>query len=96
MFASVALAGIRKPRLGNTALIQYAAQQGWILPGGELAAGQLGYAEGRNVNFSIPAAREWYVQQQAHYVSTGVDFFWNDEGAALCASSFPQCVHSTL
>ena len=34
----------------------------------------------RNLDFSIPAARAWYVEQQAHYIDAGVDFFWNDEG----------------
>ena len=85
------MGGIRKPRLGNTALLDYARAQGWVLPGGErrLAGAKddsaehtpdLGYAEQRNLDYSIAAARDWYVEQQAHYLTDGVSFFWNDEG----------------
>jgi alpha-glucosidase len=91
--------GIRKPRLGNTALLDEARQKGFVLPGGETAQydapprnlsetpetmralhSKSLYAEQRNLNYSIPAAREWYVSHQQHYLSDGVSFFWNDEG----------------
>ena len=52
------MGGIRKPRLGNTALLQEAQSKGYLFAGGELAQGELGYAEQRNINFSLPAARE--------------------------------------
>jgi len=38
------------------------------------------YADQRNINYSIAAAREWYAEHQKHYLSDGVSFFWNDEG----------------
>jgi len=72
------MGGIRKPRLGNTALLKEALAKGFILPGGERRG--VGYADQRNINFSIPEARDWYAEKQAHYISDGVDFFWNDEG----------------
>jgi len=75
------MGGIRKPRLGNTDLLNFARSKGWIFPGGEMDTSLLGlYALQRNINFSIPEAREWYAQKQAHYYSDGVNFFWNDEG----------------
>jgi len=72
------MGGIRKPRLGNTALLKEAQGKGYLFAGGEL--GELGYAEARNINYSIPEARTWYAKHQAHYIPDGVDFFWNDEG----------------
>jgi len=79
----IRMGGIRKPRLGNTALLDEARTKGFLLPGGELRdAGRhpLGYAEQRNINYSLPAAREWYATHQKHYLDDGVAFFWNDEG----------------
>ena len=75
--------GIRKPRLGNTALLDEARSLGLLLPGGESggnAENPNDYAQKRNLNFSDPAARAWYVEHQAHYRRDGVEFFWNDEG----------------
>ena len=77
------MGGIRKPRLGNTDLLNEARAKGFLLPGGEMRAQRRGvglYAEQRNINFSSPAAREWYVEKQKHYLADGVSFFWNDEG----------------
>jgi alpha-glucosidase len=34
----------------------------------------------RNLNFSIPALADWYVQQNLHFLNDGAEFFWNDEG----------------
>lgn len=81
------MGGIRKPRLGNTDLLKFAKSKGYILPGGEMVSTsgskqlEVGlYAEQRNINYSMPEARTWYAQQQAHYYDDGVSFFWNDEG----------------
>ena len=81
------MGGIRKPRLGNVALLDEARAKHFLLPGGEVVmggeaaeAGQVRYAEQRNLNFSMTEAREWYAEKQAHYLSDGVSFFWNDEG----------------
>jgi len=61
-----------------------ASQKGYLLPGGELTVApsgeKLGYAELRNLNYSKPEVRAWYAAKQAHYLTDGVDFFWNDEG----------------
>lgn len=61
--------GIRKPRLGNSQLLQQAYSNGWTLAQND-----------RNLNYSIPALRDWYSQQQLHYHKDGVTFYWNDEG----------------
>jgi len=73
------MGGIRKPRLGNTELLNFARSKNWILPGEE-ASNELSYAAQRNLNFSIPELRNWYAEQQLHYLEDGVSFFWNDEG----------------
>ena len=46
----------------------------------EIVDGGLYYADQRNLNYSNPAVREWDAGKQAHYLSDGVTFFWNDEG----------------
>jgi alpha-glucosidase len=66
-------AGIRKPRLGNTELLNTARSNAWLVPGGV-------DGKDRNMNFSIKAARDWYQQHNQHYLQDGVDFWWNDEG----------------
>lgn len=81
----VRFGGLRKPRLGNTQLLNEARAKGWLLPGAE-PGGRYppdvtkSYAWRRNINFSIPEARQWYGQQLAHYLDDGVEFWWNDEG----------------
>lgn len=60
--------GIRKPRLGNTELLNMARANGWLLDGG------------RNLNYSIPAVKAFYATNIAHFYPDGVDFWWNDEG----------------
>ena len=67
--------GIRKPRLGNSATLQMAKDKGWVLDNAGHGNGQL-----RNVNFSIPEAKQWYSEQLAPFHGQGVDFWWNDEG----------------
>merc|ERR550525_1616517 len=77
------MGGIRKPRLGNTALLALARSKGWLLPMGEPGGAfppSGHYADSRNLNFSNPAVRSWYAAQQGHYLDDGVDFWWNDEG----------------
>lgn len=69
--------GIRKPRLGNSDLLVMANSKGWTVN-----ASHGGGAPGgtRNLNYSMPAVRDWYSQQLSHFMSDGVDFWWNDEG----------------
>ena len=65
--------GIRKPRLGNTELLNEARSLGLMLPGGE-GGGSLNahaYAFKRNLNFSHPPTREWYNAKMAHYLDDG-------------------------
>jgi len=81
--------GIRKARLCNTELLEFARSQGFILPqgcpGGDPtvpgwtpAVGT--YGEGRELNFSDPRVQSWYSQHQAPFLNNGVSFWWNDEG----------------
>jgi len=81
----VRFSGIRKPRLGNTGLLEQARASGWLLPGGEHEGTypfdfESVYAYGRNLNFSIAEARKWYAGQLQALLDAGVDFWWNDEG----------------
>ena len=75
---NVRFGGIRKPRLGNSALLVMAKQQGWLMgQGGDPA----GTPDGsRNLNYSRADVREWYSAQNAQYLEDGVLYFWNDEG----------------
>ena len=70
--------GIRKPRLGNSALLVNAQQMGWLM-------GQGGDPNGtpngsRNTNYTDLTFREWYSHQDDLFLRSGVRFFWNDEG----------------
>lgn len=67
---NVKFGGIRKPRLGNKALLKKVRQKGWVLQGK------------KDIDFSQPLAREWYKDEHKQFMSDGVDFFWNDEGEA--------------
>ena len=71
--------GIRKPRLGNSKLLEMAYSKRWTV-GQPSMTGMLGDGGPRNLNYSIEAVRTWYAEQQQHYHSDGVDFWWNDEG----------------
>eukprot|EP00928_Gymnodinium_smaydae_P088357 TRINITY_DN72458_c0_g1_i1.p1 TRINITY_DN72458_c0_g1~~TRINITY_DN72458_c0_g1_i1.p1 ORF type:complete len:860 (+),score=159.97 TRINITY_DN72458_c0_g1_i1:44-2581(+) len=68
--------GIRKPRFGNPKYLNHLRENGWLLPGGLFKEN----GQGRNMNFTTDEAREWYQQQNQHYLEDGVDFWWNDEG----------------
>jgi len=81
----VRMAGIRKPRIGNAKDLKMLKENGWILPNGEPGGSyppEGHYADGRSVDYSIPAARAWYAKEMEHYTNGtwGVDFWWNDEG----------------
>ena len=69
--------GIRKPRLGNSALLTMAKSKGWLV---DPKAGTGSAYNARDLNYSIPEVREWYASQMSHFLSDGVDFWWNDEG----------------
>jgi alpha-glucosidase len=79
------MAGIRKPRLGNTNNIAMAKSRGWILPGGEPSGTYPPdvahpYSVGRALNFSRRDVRDWYAEHLGPLIEQGVDFWWNDEG----------------
>ena len=63
---NVNFGGIRKPRLGNSALLVMAQQQGWLMgQGGEPS----GTPDGtRNLNYSRADVRDWYSQQNVQYL----------------------------
>ena len=63
--------GIRKPRVFSVSHRLLANQSGWLLP---LSAGP------DNLNFSDAAMRAWSTEGNAHFLSDGVDLWWNDEG----------------
>jgi len=70
--------GIRKPRLGNSALLVSAQQQGWLMgQGGDPSGTPNG---SRNTNYSDLSFRAWYSHQDDLFLRSGVRFFWNDEG----------------
>ena len=69
--------GIRKPRLGNSGLLTMAKSKGWLV---DPKAGTGSAYNARDLNYSIPEVREWYASQMSHFLSDGVDFWWNDEG----------------
>lgn len=68
--------GIRKPRLGNSANLEYARSRGW------LKNPNSGNFESRNLDYSIEAARNWYIEQMRPLLKTGINGWWNDEGEA--------------
>jgi alpha-glucosidase len=75
--------GIRKPRVGNTALIVMAKQKGWIAPSianNPYVGGDGTTVNDRCLNFSLSDVRAWYAQQNEHFIREGLAGFWNDEG----------------
>ena len=75
---NVRFGGIRKPRLGNSALLVMAQQQGWLMGQGGSPSGTPDGS--RNLNYSREDVRAWYSLQNAQYLDDGVQYFWNDEG----------------
>ncbi len=65
--------GIRKPRLGNSALLTMAHEKDWILPPGK-------GIDARCLNFARADVRDWYAQQTIPLLNTGIDGWWDDEG----------------
>ena len=57
----VKFGGIRKPRIANASMLAEVNASGFLLDGAA-----------NNLNFSLPKAREWYAQKQAHYLQAGV------------------------
>ena len=77
--------GIRKPRIGNTAVLNDLRAKGWIdvqaladskhwiLPRGEKI-------DLRNIDFQRSDVRAWYADQLVDLLKTGISGWWDDEG----------------
>ncbi len=63
--------GIRKPRLGNTDNLNYARSKGWL---------KFPNTDSRDLDFSIEAMRNWYIEQMRPLLKAGMNAWWNDEG----------------
>jgi alpha-glucosidase len=63
--------GIRKPRLGNTALLDEARKNGWLISSN---------TDNRDLNYSNAGVRKWYIEKNRPLIKAGVDAWWDDEG----------------
>jgi alpha-glucosidase len=93
--------GIRKPRLGNTTLLDTARKNGWLMSP---------KTDSRDLNFSNAALRKWYQEKNKPLINAGVDAWWDDEGESyytcyywwntaqrdLLASARPNYRHFTI
>ncbi|MGD0744912.1 MAG: TIM-barrel domain-containing protein [Verrucomicrobiota bacterium] len=70
---------IRKPRLGNSELLQMIREKHWDLPDWRSINGMLA---SRMLNYRDPVVRTWYADQLAPLLACGIDGWWNDEGEA--------------
>ena len=65
--------GIRKPRTYSN--FNLSNTSGWLLPNSfDVGAGD------SNWNMSAPGWADWYTTNHLHFLSDGLDFWWNDEG----------------
>ena len=85
--------GIRKPRLGNSALLVFAQSKGWLMGQGGDPSGKPNGS--RNINYSMPDLFDWYSQQNAQYLQDGVQFFWVRARRRLArAAAQSRCAHA--
>lgn len=63
--------GIRKPRLGNAAMLDTAREKDWLISPN---------SDSRDLNFSIPGLQNWYEAKNRPLIKAGVDAWWDDEG----------------
>ena len=73
------LVGIRKPRLGNSENLVMAREKSWILPPNPLDP-EHAKNQTRDLDFSNPAVRAWWDENNRKFVDAGMAAFWNDEG----------------
>jgi len=66
---------IRKPRLGNAELLKMVHAKHW-----DLKSHVDGRVPVRDIDFSNPDLRDWYVGQSAGLFQSGIAGWWNDEG----------------
>ncbi len=69
--------GIRKPRLGNSALLAMARSKGWIMPPPK---GEPDWIYSRVLDFSNAAVRAWYADELEPLLRQGIAGWWDDEG----------------
>ena len=65
--------GIRKPR--SYSHYNTSQKNGWLLPDSDTVGAGL-----NNWNFTIDEFLAFYAKGNEHFVSDGIDFWWNDEG----------------
>jgi len=73
---NIRVGGIRKPRLGNTQLLDDFRAKGWILPNGEPGGSwppaEETYADHRNLDYSQSAVRDFYSSHLAPLIDAGM------------------------
>jgi len=93
--------GIRKPRIGNPALLDTVRKYGWLISP---------KTDNRDLNFSNAGLRKWFEEKTRPLLKAGVDAWWDDEGESyytcyywwntaqrdLLASARPNYRHFTL
>jgi len=76
--------GIRKPRLGNRALLQKLAERGWRLTSWSMGQGKRtahsSRMASRTLDFRIEDVRTWYWKRNRRFMEDGMVGWWNDEG----------------
>jgi alpha-glucosidase (family GH31 glycosyl hydrolase) len=78
------LTGILKPRIhSETEQGRYATDHGFWWPGESLGLDYFSKKPIRNLNFSIPACRQWYALHLVPAFDSGVCGWWNDEADDL-------------
>jgi alpha-glucosidase len=80
---NVRFVGIRKPRLGDSESLKMIRSKRLDLQSNWSKSGS-----SRDLNFIDPNLREWYVQQSANLLKSGVAGWWNDEGEATYTTYF--------
>ncbi|HWD91764.1 MAG TPA: TIM-barrel domain-containing protein [Verrucomicrobiae bacterium] len=70
---------IRKPRVGNSDVLQMLRKNHWDLPERQSVKGMLA---NRMIGYRNPQARDWYARQLGPLLETGIAGWWNDEGEA--------------
>jgi alpha-glucosidase len=81
----VYVVGIRKPRVGNSESLNLLRNNGWLKAAdSKIAAGSSPFGskgtEQRLIDYDKPGVRDWYANQMAPLLKTGIDGWWNDEG----------------
>jgi alpha-glucosidase len=70
--------GIRKPRIANSATLQFLREKGWMRPIDPTAKPSF---QQRDANWPNADFRAWYAQQSEPLLQTGgIGGWWNDEG----------------